>query len=50
MVEGELDRIALQARRALREHAALDRNAREAGVPVDEDAALRGITEPSAGR
>jgi len=50
VVEGELDLIALQARRALREHAALDRNAREAGVPVDEDAALRGITEPSAGR
>jgi len=46
VVEDELDRIALQARRALREHAAIERNAREAGVPVRDEAEVRGIMEP----
>lgn len=50
VVETELDRVALQARRALREHGAIDRNAREAGERGDTDgapAALRGIIEPT---
>ena len=50
VVETELDRIALQATRALREHAAIERNAREAGVRVDDGAALRGITERTGER
>lgn len=45
VVETELDRIALQAQRALREHAAIERNAREAGRVVPEGAAAHGITE-----
>lgn len=47
VVESELDRIALQAQRALREHAAIERNAREAGVPARDEAAVRGIREPT---
>jgi hypothetical protein len=50
VVETELDRIALQARRALREHEAVARHAREAGIRLEEDAALRGITEPAGSR
>ncbi len=52
VVETELDRVALQARRALREHAAIDRNAQEAGGRGEgaadrESAAVRGILEPA---
>jgi hypothetical protein len=50
VVETELDRIALQARRALREHEAVERNAREAGLRPEGAAALRGLTEPAPRR
>lgn len=49
VVETELDRVALQARRALREHEAIERNSREAGGQGGADsapAAVRGIGEP----
>ena len=50
VVEAELDRIAVQSRRALREHHAIDRNVREAGGDGDDDAAVRGIIEPAGRR
>jgi len=50
VVEDELDRIAVQARRALREHQAIERNARQAGIPAVDDAAVRGIMEPGQAR
>lgn len=52
VVETELDRVALQARRALREHAAIERNAQEAGHGgrEGEPAAVHGIIEPAKER
>lgn len=54
-VEAELDRVALQARRALREHAAIQRNAEQAGVPAtagdaDTPEAVRGIPQERGAR